>query len=91
MATKNKKEVETLSLGEKLKNADLKITVKKGQQDFIFLWQEQSELIHRLEFTLKENFGIVGKPQILALACKYLLNDIESEIGVTEPEKKDAK
>jgi hypothetical protein len=88
---KNQKKVEALTLEEKLKNADLKITVKKGGQDFIFLWQEQSEIIRELEMNLNKRFEIAGKPRVIALACKYLLDNIENELGSLEIEEKDGK
>jgi len=81
MAT-NKKQGETLE--EKLKNADLSITVKKGGQDFIYLWEEQRKAIYKLEKLLGGKFNIQGKGRILTLACQYLFNEIESEIGIEE-------
>lgn len=86
---KNQKKVATLE--EKLKNADLKITVKKGTQDFIFLWNEQAHAIRELETVLKERFNITGKPRAISLACKYLLDDIESELGALDVEENDGK
>jgi len=84
MATIKKK-----TLTEKIQEADLsKITIKKGVQDFLFLWQEQEEIIRKLEKTLNEKFGIMGKPKTLTLACKYLLNEIESEAGTEENDGK---
>ncbi len=78
--SKSKKE----TLAEKISNADIKIVSKKGQQDFIFLWQEQQEVIRELERVLDEKFGITGKPKAIGLACKYLLNDLEEKEDVKE-------
>ncbi len=83
---KNQEKVSTLE--EKLKNADLKITVKKGTQDFIFLWQEQSDTIRELERVLKGRFDIAGKPKVICLACKYLLDEVTAEFGDLESDVK---
>jgi hypothetical protein len=85
--TTTKKKVEILE--EKIKESEVKITIKKGTQDFIFLWNEQSQIIRELERVLKARFDIAGKPRAISLACKFLLNEIEAEFGKQQSDVKE--
>jgi hypothetical protein len=77
------------TLEEKVREADVNISIKKGTQDFLFLWQDQAEIIRELEKVLKEKFDITGKPKAISLACRFLLREIEAELGKQESNGKE--
>lgn len=80
MATKK----QTKSLEERIKEADVKITTRKANQDFLFLWQDQVNVIRELERVLQKRFDISGKPKAISLAANFLLREIEAEFGPLE-------
>lgn len=79
--TNNKKK----TLSEKIQEANQTIVIsRKGNQEFIWFWSEQITVVKKLIQLMKERYDIAGDGLIITLACKYLLNEIESEIGTEE-------
>ena len=92
MTTKNKVKAETLE--EKIKEANkTKLTNKRGKQEFIWFWDDQSKVYKKLITVMQVRFGINGDGKVLTLACNYLLGDIKAEFGQLLPpeEEKDGE
>ena len=81
--TNNKKK----AFEEKVKEADIKVINRKLSQEFISLFEEQKQLLLEVERVFKEKYNISGRGRIIAILCRYVLSEIESESEILVKEK----
>ncbi|NTW15341.1 MAG: hypothetical protein HGA38_03150 [Candidatus Moranbacteria bacterium] len=64
------------ALEEEIRKAVCPITVHRSRQDFISFWDEERAIIRRTVIAMRE-FGVTRKAEVIAVACRMLLDRIE--------------
>lgn len=72
------------TFAEEIHEAIVPITSPKGGQDFIFLREDERLIVVKTEKILNDQFNIMGKGRVIALACQMLLNRIEQNDAKSE-------